>query len=541
MGSILAANELQCTRLDKPFEFSIQQERLSYIKTGPQSFSRVYTLYNMSKNISATWINNLFNLCGTVNIGLKPIPAHKARRVLISHASTLEGRLGKRYREEAADARYINDLIQKQETVLYQCTVTATVTATTKKELDKRCKEFEKRSKWAFIRCMAVKGKQKDMLLHGWGNNLLFDLGSCAVFYPFESSDLIESDGAGGVYLGTNEITGAPVIYDYLRRVNANMTIIGESGRGKSTTAKTYIDNFLKMIHQKYGSQQRVMICIIDPHGEYTELAAYFGCDVIDLTVRDNLGLDPFVLMPHPDQAVAMISEVVSMPEDLKSITISRSEGCTSIKEMLDNLHDADPIEDKKCRDAAAYLAQFATGGLSSMFAGDIKIKDRIVFSMRKASKNKINAMLISMAMQKMWRDMQSADRHIPKLFVIDEGWFVVSMDSTGMILKDIAKSGRKENVHLIFLTQEPEDVLSNEHGKSMIENSDTIMFLGLKANSAASLQHQLHLSDEETRNIESLMLGHAMLRAGKHRIKLAIKPTEKQLELFNTSTYGFK
>ena len=131
---------------------------------------------------------------------------------------------------------------------------------------------------------------------------------------------------------------------------------------------------------------------------------------------------------------------------------------------------------------------------------------------------------------------MRDAPRHVPKLFVIDEGWFVSSMESTGQILEDIARSGRKENVHLLFLSQEPSDILDNPYGQSVLNNSATIFLFGLKADLAAKLQKVLRLSDTERREVEGLERGHAILRADDHRIRLQVRPTASQLTKFNTA-----
>ena len=535
LGQPISGAQLKSMRCDTPFEHEVKHEAMRHMEMADGSFSRAYTLYNMSKGISAAWIGSLFGIANEVHVWFRPIKPSAARRMLLTHANTLEARIGRRHLEEAAQARQINDMIQNQETVSYTVKVTAVVSAASEKELRKRCKEFERTAGWRFIRCMAVSGKQLDTL-NGWGHEFMFDLGSCTAFHPFASSDLIEADGAGGVYVGINEITKAPVIYDYTRRVNYNMSVIGESGSGKSTTVKTYVDNFLKMVKEKYGPDQRVMLTIIDPHGEYAGIAEHFGCSVVDLTARNELGMDPFVVMEHADQAVGLLCETVGMPANLRSLAIARSEGCHSIREFMEKLTKETGSQKDECSQTYSYLEQFATGGISKMFKGRYEKRDRTVFSMYKAEKNELNSMLISMAMQRAWRDMRDAPSHVPKLFVIDEGWFVIAMRSTAEILQDVAKSGRKENVHLMFLTQEPEDILKNDYGTAIINNSATILVLKLKPKPAEMLQSVLRLSNAETDAIKQLDIGHGVLRADAHRINLHVRPDEEQLKKFNTS-----
>ena len=532
-GAALAQAGFQISRLDRPFGFEIRRERFRHLEAADGRCLRVYSLYDMPRTVHAAWINLLYDICGAVQISISPVRQGAARRMLLSHANTLEMRGAKRFLEEAARARYVNDLMQKQESMMYSCTISAIVAASSVPELSERCAKFERIAGWRFLRCRAVSGRQR-RALGGWGHEFLFDLGSCSVFYPFESSDLIESDGAG-VYLGVNGITGAPVIYDYQKRLNLNVAVIGESGSGKSTTVKTYLDGFLKMFQKRYGKGQRAMICIIDPHGEYAHLASRLGAELVDLGARDELGMDPFRLMEHSDQAVSMLCETVGMPADLRSLLLSRSEGCESVEDIIRRLSDETGLHKRDCIRASAYLMQFHQGGLSKMFRGSGPGHDRVIYSMRKAEKSKSNAMLISMAMQKTWREMRDAAPYVPKLFLIDEGWFLLSMDASAAILRDIAKSGRKENVHLIFLTQEPEDLLLSEYGRAMIDNSATIILHKLKPRPAGILQKALNLSDAETKSIQQLDVGSAMLRADSYRIKLHVRPSAEQIRMFGT------
>ena len=534
LGPMIAAARLKGTRLDEPFRYEVRKEEMKHAVLGDGRFVRAYTLYDMSRSITAAWINKLFAVADEVNIFFKPVKPAAARNMLLSHANTLETRIGRRHMDEAALARQTNDLIQNQQTSMFIAVANAVIVAGTEKDLKAKCRTFEKSIGWKFIRCAAIGGKQAETLA-GWGHEFLFEYGSCAAFHPFESSDLIEADGAGGVFIGSNEITKSPVVYDYTRRVNYNFAVIGESGSGKSTMVKTYVDNFLRMVRDKYGENQRVMLCIIDPHGEYAGIAEHFGCNVVDLTARNELGMDPFGVMEHPDQAASILCETVGMPNNLKSLVISRSDGCVSVDGLMGRLKKERGPHKTECQQACAYFEQFATGGISKMFHGESQKGDRTIYSLYKAEKNQINSMLISMAMQKSWRDMRDAPTHVPKLFLIDEGWFVIAMQSTAEILKDIAKSGRKENVHLMFLTQEPEDILKKDAGTAMINNSATILMLRLKAQAAGLLQGVLHLSDTETRNIQELEVGHGVMRADDHRISLHVLPDDEQLKIFNT------
>ena len=541
LGPALLGGGFRAVRLDRPLEFRVDREAMASMRMAEGGWWRAYVVHRFPHSIRPAWINDLAEICSVTAVDIAPIRPGAARRTLVSHANTLESRPGRRHHEEAADARAVNDMLQRQETTAYDCRITAVVTGADPAGLARNCALFERNARWRQIGAMAVAGRQADTLLRGWGSHFVFEESSCAAFYPFRSADMIEADGAGGVYLGTNEITGAPVVYDYLRRTNYNMTVLGSSGSGKSVTAKTYVDNFFAMVREKYGAEHRVMSYVLDLHGEYVRLAGRWGMGVLDLAGRGRMGLDPFALLPTADQAADLLTDVAGMPPNLKSLAVSKSAGAGSVEGMVGGLRADGTGDAEDCRKAATYLAQFAgDGGIAEMFRGDAGMRDRTVISMRGAAKTALNAMLISLALQRAWRDMLAAPRHVPKLLVIEEAWFLLAMPGTAAILDNMARSGRKENVHMLVMTQDVDEMLNSDHGAAVIKNSATVVLLGLTPASATLLQKALDLSDSERDEVSSMGKGQAIMRADRNRIKVRVRPTDEQLRLFNTAAEGF-
>jgi hypothetical protein len=112
--------------------------------------------------------------------------------------------------------------------------------------------------------------------------------------YPFAAEVGL---GSGGVYLGTNLLTGGSgFAFDpfeaYAEGIvtNPNMLIAGEPGVGKSATAKTFI-------HRSVGVFGR-QVAIVDPKGEYLPLAEVLGLTVVRLHPGGNTRINP--LDPGP-------------------------------------------------------------------------------------------------------------------------------------------------------------------------------------------------------------------------------------------------
>ncbi|MEI6887158.1 MAG: DUF87 domain-containing protein, partial [bacterium] len=78
-----------------------------------------------------------------------------------------------------------------------------------------------------------------------------------------------------GIFLGVSMGNNNLVISDLFKARNANITILGTSGSGKSVTAKILINRFFL---------QGVNSIIIDPEGEYSKLTKTLGGEVIDFS-----------------------------------------------------------------------------------------------------------------------------------------------------------------------------------------------------------------------------------------------------------------
>lgn len=529
LGGALHAANYSPVRLDRPFRHTVKQEYEDHLELDDGSRIRVYAVYNLRHNLNETaWVNRL-PVHETIT-RITPLDPNKSRSELTKFINVGVSRTGDpTVSMDVDEAIKLRTAIMNDETGMVEMSVHVIQYGLDPASLKEECSAMERACRLRQLRISTVRGIQK-RLLDGWGPSFIFERGDAALaLFPFDSADLVEP---GGVILGSNLMTGSPVVYDYTRRVNSNVTFVGESGKGKSTTTKTYLDNFLSR------APPETLVTIIDPHGEYAGLAERWGCEVRDLAERDSMGLDPFRILEHPSKAVGMLAECTGMAEAERSVAVSMCDGVGSVDEMREKLENSQYQPDI-AKHAAAHLAQFVSGDISGIFAGDPAAPQRVIYTLRGEDKTALNAMLVSMVMARSWRAMREADTRTPKLFVIDEGWFVTSMDASGRILFDIARSGRKENVHLLFLTQEPDDLLGNPHGKAVLMNSDTTFLMGLKPALADQLQEVLHLSHSEKKDVERLGLGDAILRAGSNRILMHCTPSTEQMQVFSTKPGG--
>jgi hypothetical protein len=127
--------------------------------------------------------------------------------------------------------------------------------------------------------------------------------------YPFIAESGL---GGRGVFIGQDLFGGGSFCYDpfelYSQGVltDPNMIVLGHIGRGKSSLVKTYI-----LRQQVFGRKAAVM----DPKGEYQDLAAALGVTPLRLTPGGAIRLNP--LDPGPGAGELDAEETITRQESL--------------------------------------------------------------------------------------------------------------------------------------------------------------------------------------------------------------------------------
>lgn len=96
-----------------------------------------------------------------------------------------------------------------------------------------------------------------------------------AALNPFEATDL-QMQGRKNLYMGTNKLTGEPILVNPKKLMTTHAVIVGKSGSGKSLFNK-----FLKS--QVFHINRTDEIFILDPMSEHKKLADAYGGSFYDL------------------------------------------------------------------------------------------------------------------------------------------------------------------------------------------------------------------------------------------------------------------
>jgi len=497
------------------------KEYATYIKAtdnySNDYYIKAYTLASLASTLYPAWIYSLLQYTPLIVLKVSRVEHATALSSIMRLAGSLKATYSIKLKEKAMRAEALREALLKQETALMKCIMNCYVIEDDKHKMLEASKAFKRNMRATLCKFTSIPFKQCMMLLQHEGKELFIELGTLAVMYPFISSDMLELDG---ILLGENVITKAPCIYDYRNRDNYNVVILATSGAGKSVTAKLMLTRLL----DRYGD---AYCYVVDPQGEYEQLADYIDASMLRLTEYRELGLDPFMLFDDKTEIADILAEITKATDVVKKELRVKATSSNSIFDLYD----------KVSNDAKVYLQDLVLSDLAVLFKqGESGVSKRTILSLKGTYGEERTAMLLVLAIAKAWKTINELPKHVPKILVVDEGWLLFTMQSTARFMNLIARTGRKLNVIFIFITQRPEDVIANEYGRALLDNSDTKILLRNNELATIKIAEALQLSREEKDMLVNFVKGECLLITREHRLRVQIKPTDEELEMFSTT-----
>jgi type IV secretion system protein VirB4 len=359
--------------------------------------------------------------------------------------------------------------------------------------------------------------------------------------FPFCGLDVVDPSG---VFLGQNLQTGSPILYDVFEKENYNLSVMGQSGFGKSTFIKTYLGRML-------SEDKDMMVYLFDgvtkpeyavgPDGRYeTSFAGMTGCRVHRFGERGT-GLDPFAVFPEKRMAANFLASVAKVEgdQDLLDDLYLTSQRASSVGELV----ELAPADLKKRLQANLPPYRF-------LFEGEMEIFPRMVFVLYDLPPGEIRDAAAFLALSAVWRKIQ--DKAIPeetrKAIVIDEGWSLVEINPrTGRpyfplaveYVPEIARTGRHYRTAFVIATQLVSDLMgrggSTGPGRVIIESCSTKIVLKQDQAATQVLKEAFNLSDGEEKFVVNAKIGQGILVTQEGRIPFYNFLSDEERRLFTT------
>ena len=413
-------------------------------------------------------------------------------------------------------------------------------------------------------------------------NIMSSQLGSC---YPFTAYELCDK---GGVFLGVNSRYGTPVfvnMFDTTRYQNANMMIFGPSGSGKTYTLLCML---LRM------RQKEIQVFVIAPlkgHEFYRACSAVGGefiriapgspqnINVMEIRKKDTSSNDLIDGMTDSDKGSILVNKIqqlhrffsILIPDmdaiekqvlDEAMIRTYNKFGITNRNKSLIDPTNKDryktmPVlsdlhkELEKCGDEGkrlhGLLSRFVSGSAKSFSSPtNVNLDNKFVVIDVSSLTEEMLPMGMFIALDYVL-DKAEEDRTTKKVIAIDEMWKLMKASKlSAEFVVEVFKIIRGYAGSAIGATQDLEDVLANESGAAIINNSKTKLLLPMDKKEAEAVSRIIELTGEEMKQLKRTETQRtangerkatkALMVANTNHVFINIKASKKEHDLITTS-----
>ena len=493
----------------------------------------------------------------SVHVG--PIPAEQAARTLewqkvrFESAQSLSFKRGRTMSPEAEialeDVTRLRDEVQRGRERLFHASLSITLHAKDEKSL----KEMTQRAKAHFAATLgkldALAFRQREGLLSTLplGLNAVavwrtLDTSSLARLFPFSPPDL---DTRSGTLYGIDLRACSPIVYDPWdgTHLNQNTAVLARSGSGKSFATKLGVLR---------GITRGVTAYVIDPEGEYADMARAAGGRVLSPGVPGQ-GMNPFVI--ERGDSEELLQRIGSLRR-LIEVMVGESLGAARRASLDHSLagYYAQPRERTGFKDFYSYLESegdgdlakllrpFATGSLRHLLSdeGDDLLGNEAlvtVFDLR-LLEPELRPAAAMVCTETVWA--AAAQDPKPRLLVVDEVWSIMQHPEGAAFMVSMAKRARKHRLGLQFITQDVQDLLSEDSsrtitghsGRALLQNAAFKLLLQQDAAAISTVGDAFDLPEDLQRWLLSCPRGDGLLLARGGRFPVRIEATPEETEV---------
>ncbi|MYA00648.1 MAG: DUF87 domain-containing protein [Chloroflexi bacterium] len=531
-----------------------------HVQLGPR-MARSLHLAKWPRSLAPGFLQQLMATGAPMDIALHlgPIPSEQAARQLewqkvrFESARSLSLRRGKTMSPEAEialeDVTRLRDDIQRGRERLFHASLSLTLHADDPDTLDELTQRASAHFAAALGRLDPLPFRQREGLLSTQPLSLnavaawrTLDTSSVARCFPFSPPDL---DTRSGALYGIDMRACAPIVYDPWdgTHLNANTAVLARSGSGKSFATKLGVLR---------GICRGVVAYVIDPEGEYADMARSAGGRVLSPGVAGQ-GMNPFVLdRSDPEELLQRIGSLRRLIEVMVGERLS-AERRAALDHALASYY-ARPSERTGFRDFYRFLEEddpeglakllrpFASGSLRHLLSdeGDDLLHNEAlvtVFDLR-LLEPELRPAAAMVCTETVWAAAARDPR--PRLLVVDEVWSIMQHPEGAAFMVSMAKRARKHRLGLQFITQDVQDLLSEDHsrtitghsGRALLQNAAFKLLLQQDAAAISTVADAFDLPEDLQRWLVSCPRGDGLLLAKGERFPIRIEATPEETEV---------
>lgn len=534
--------------------------RPSYLQVSDY-YTKTLFVYTYPRYLYTNWLAPIINYDVIMDISMfiYPLSTKEVLTKLTKKVGELESTLtieqekGKVRSPELetaiSDVEALRDVLAKGEAKLFQLGLYFTIYAKTLEELDTISKQLEStlgglfytkpailQMEQGFNSCLPLANDE----LKIWRN---LDTGSLSTTFPFTSATLTRDEG---ILYGINISNNTLIIFDRFSLENANCTVFGTSGGGKSYAIKLEALRYLML-----GTD----IIVIDPENEYQTICETVGGSIIDVSLKSDQRINPFDLPPTSEEETGkdVLNENISLLKGLISLMIgglTPDEDGILEKALFETYALKDITTDpathrnpspllsdlyavlqnmKGAEGMAKRLAKFVEGIYAGLFTQPTNVNlgtGFVVFSIRDLDEQ-LRPIAMYIIMHYIWNKVKSDLRK--RIMIIDEAWWMMQYEDSARFLYSLARRARKYWLGLTVISQDVEDFLTSKYGRAVVGNSALQLLLKQSPAAVEKLAEAFKLTEGEKEWLLTCDVGEGIFFAGLNHtvIKIFASPTE--------------
>ena len=573
---------------------SFDRTNPDYFKVG-KKFVRNFIMQGYPPQCYVTWLDNMYNYDGDMDcvVHVQPSDDRVALDLLNAKITQFEAQYETEKRKgNIKNLSRLNDTImglyeerskiERNTEKLFQIQIACNLYADTEEELNKETQRFDNKMKSGNIYMMPSYLRQDDgyRTVSPFGKSYIEDMfrnfnsGALTTCFPFYNADIIHETG---VFCGINLTTMSPIIidfYDKKKLGNANATVIGKSGMGK-----TFFVSLLTMRSVLQG----IKTVIIDPEGEYKKLTESLGGSYIFIAPDSDKFINIFdieeedILDDNGNKTGVQIVDVKGKASDVLNMIAVMAGGLSSnlksvVSQLIQKLYydfgitkDASSLylaetvyneetnefyhdgvkkqmptftdfhnlltdyaiseNDEDLKKLSKTLEMYKKGGIYDMFDCQTSPELRnflndpiITFDISKIEDEQLRPIGMYVAMSWTWEKFVKKNPYVKKRVVCDEAWMLTSKTMAGSeytagFLEKSARRIRKRNGGLLVASQNFTEFSESPQGRTVLTNANVNIFLGQKSTDIEALQSTFNLSDGEKNFLLGAKIGEILIK----------------------------
>lgn len=521
-----------------------------------EGYFRTFFIVGYPRFVSMNWLKPLINFDHSLDISMfiYPIEASDVLANLKRKIAEMEATLSSQTEHGQAvdpkvnaaleDAYSLQEELAKGMERFFQFSFYVQLSSATLEDLE----ETARRLKSTFSSLLLVEKSSTLQMEEGFkssipmGQDRLYiirnmDTTSLASTFPFTSATLTQNKG---VLYGVNQENGSLIIFDRFSLENANEVVLGTSGSGKSYLIKLEI-----MRQFLFGTE----VIVVDPEGEYLELARALKGDVISFTPSSPIKINPFDLSGLYEEGENELGlKILSLHGLLKIVMGNLDPGSEAVLDrafmetyrqkgitpdpatqknappLMEDLYKTLlGMENQKAQELALLLERFIKGSLSGIFnqPSNVAISNPLtIFSIRDLEEQ-LRPIAMHLVLDFAWTKIRKTLKK--RILVLDEAWYMMKHADSASFVHNIAKRARKYYLGLTTATQDVEDFLSTDYGKAVLSNSSIQVLLRVGTSEVDNVSSIFHLTESEKQKVLRAEIGQGLFFAGQNHVSLKV------------------